>query len=163
MPAPLDLVVKNGRKVSSRRSGGFNGATVATGGLLEVGDATHPGAALGGTVNVGVGGASREANAGGALFTSLGARFGTSYDLAGGKLMPWISLSWEHASDTVSAAQGLAFSTGPAFSVTGALIGRDALAVQIGAGLKLAGFHLNLLYAGRNGGVSEVAVPEGLR
>ena len=38
--------------------------------------------------------------------------------------------------------------------MTGAPIGRDAFAVQIGAGLVLAGIHLNLLYAGRNGGAS---------
>lgn len=88
------------------------------------------------------------------LFTSLGGRFDTSYDFAEGKLTPWISLGWEHASDTVSAAQGLAFSAGPAFRVRGAPIGRDAFEVQAGAGLALGGIHLNLLYAGRNGGTS---------
>jgi outer membrane autotransporter protein len=88
------------------------------------------------------------------LFTSFGGRFDTSYDFADGELTPWISLGWEHASDTVSAAQGLAFSTGPAFSVKGAPIGRDAFKVQAGAGLALGGIHLNLLYAGRTGGTS---------
>jgi uncharacterized protein with beta-barrel porin domain len=88
------------------------------------------------------------------LFTSLGGRFDTHYDFAGGQVTPWISLGWEHASDTASAAQSVAFSAGPAFSVTGAPIGRDALAVEAGAGLALGGVHLNLLYAGRQGGAS---------
>ena len=94
-------------------------------------------------------GISRDRNV---LFTDLGARFSSSWDIGGSSLLPRLSLAWEHAADTVSATQTMTFGSGTSFNVSGAPLSRDALSMQAGAGLKLDGIDIDLGYEGRTGG-----------
>ena len=85
------------------------------------------------------------------IFTGVGARLGTSYTLNGGTLDPLLSLGWEHASDMVAASQSLAFAGGPAFSVVGAPLARNAFAIKAGFDLHLWALDMGLSYVGRHG------------
>jgi uncharacterized protein with beta-barrel porin domain len=96
------------------------------------------------------------------VFTTLGSRFGTSFDLpGGGTLSPLVSFGWEHTGDDLTPHEALEFAGGgQAFTVGGAPLARDSFATEAGFGLGLNhDFSVNLFYAGRiAGAVTENSV-----
>ena len=87
-----------------------------------------------------------------ALFTKLGSRFSKSYDLDVGSIIPRASLAWEHDLSGTAQRQAFNFTGSSQFSVAGAPLSRDDLALEAGFGLEVGKFALNLSYAGRQGG-----------
>ncbi len=72
-------------------------------------------------------------------YSTLGARFATSYRLSNGMLLtPRASAAWEHAFDNVVPAASLAFqSLGTAFTIAGVPLARDAAVVDAGLDLRV--------------------------
>jgi len=98
------------------------------------------------------GGAAALASDGGsndATFTTLGARVSQRFVAGGTAFEARASLGWRHAFANLPAAR-LSFAGGDAFTVTGVLIARDALALQAGVDLAIGqGSRLGLTYDGQ--------------
>ena|GEM_PF-668899 len=106
--------------------------------------------------NAALNGAARDHSV---LFSDVGARLSTSYQMGDTLLTPHASLAWEHAGGDIAATQSLSFGGGAAFNITGAPLARDAAALEAGIGADMGGWTLGLDYTGRAGnGASENGV-----
>ena len=85
-------------------------------------------------------------------FSTIGLRAGGSFELGGVEVTARGMLGWQHAFGDVTPAARMAFAAGPAFTVTGVPLARNALVAEAGLDVKLQpSLTLGLSYAGQRG------------
>ncbi|OCC03769.1 hypothetical protein BA190_16925 [Labrys sp. WJW] len=84
------------------------------------------------------------------VYTTLGLHASTAFDLAGTTLTLRGTLGWQHAFDDVTQNAKLAFNNGASFTIAGAPLAKDALAVEAGVDVALsANATLGATYSGQ--------------